>query len=214
MTPEQADRIFAAFGQADSSTTRKYGGTGLGLAICKSLVELMGGHIWLESSPGVGTTFFFEVRFQTVEARAVAVADQPPDDGDFTIPEKLRGARLLLAEDNDINRLIAYELLTDAGFDIDLAVNGLEAVRMFGENEYDLILMDIQMPEMDGFTATGIIRSGERLSDIPILAMTANAMQGDRERSIKAGMNDHVTKPLVPKLLLQTICNWLESRGG
>jgi len=105
--------------------------------------------------------------------------------------------------------LIANELLTSAGFVTDIAENGLQAVKMVEETDYDLILMDIQMPEMDGFTATGIIRSGSRQSDIPIIAMTANAMQGDRERSITAGMNDHITKPFIPYQMMSIICSQL-----
>jgi len=213
MTEEQVSKIFDAFGQADSSTTRKYGGTGLGLAICKSLVELMGGRIWIESEFGTGTTFFFTATFETVQAHDMPAADNHTDAEDYRIPAEFLGAQLLLAEDNEINRLIANELLTTAGFSVDIADNGIEAVNMVSEKEYDLILMDIQMPEMDGFTATSIIRSNAAFDHIPIIAMTANAMQGDRERSLLAGMDDHITKPLMPALLMETICNWLGKAG-
>ena len=209
MTEEQISKVFDAFGQADSSTSRKYGGTGLGLAICKALVELLGGSIWAQSVPDVGSTFYFTAVFETVSARELPHVENV-DYNEFSIPQEYLGARLLLVEDNEINQLIANEILVSAGFAIDIAGNGEEALEKVMKNGYDLILMDIQMPEMDGLTATSIIRSDDRYKHIPIVAMTANAMQGDRERSIEAGMNDHVTKPLNPRLLLETICNWLE----
>ena len=211
MTWEQASKVFDAFNQADSSTTRKYGGTGLGLAISKRLVELMGGRIWLDSSPGVGTTFFFTTVFETVEARDLSTAVDY-DVSKFVIPPESLGARILLVEDNEINQIIAFELLCEAGFSVEVADNGKQAVDKVTQNEYDIILMDLQMPEMDGFTATNILRSNEEHQNIPIVAMTANAMQGDREKSIQAGMVDHITKPLNPKILLETVCRWLSAR--
>ena len=220
MTKEQMGKIFGAFDQADSSTTRKYGGTGLGLAISKSLIELMGGTIWLESEMGVGTTFFFTAELEIKEARSLtdkngngnAAADAGNNDGDaFIVPEELLGSRILIAEDNEINQLIAIEYISGAGFNYDIANNGAEAVKMVGQNDYRLILMDIQMPEMDGLTATNIIRSNNKFDHIPIVAMTANAMQGDRDRSLGAGMDDHITKPFIPKIMLETICYWLSN---
>jgi len=209
MTQDQADRIFDAFGQADSSTTRKYGGTGLGLAICKNLVEMMGGRIWVESEPEKGTTFFFTAVFGVTEACDLSAPDHSYE-AEYNVPEELKSAKLLLVEDNEINMLIAIELLTIAGFNVSSAANGAIAVEMAAENDYDLILMDIHMPEMDGIKATGIIRSKETDKRIPIVAMTANAMQGDKENSIKAGMDDHITKPLVPRLVIDTVCHWLK----
>jgi len=210
MTPEHASKVFDAFSQADSSTTRKYGGTGLGLAISKKLVELLGGQIWLESSLNSGTTFSFTAAFETVIARSLSAADDYDLSG-FVVPHESLGARILLVEDNEINQLIAYELLSEAGFHVDVADNGKEAVAMVTQNDYQIILMDLQMPEMDGFTATSIMRANKKLHSIPIVAMTANAMQGDREKSIRAGMVDHITKPLNPKTLLETVCHWLSA---
>jgi PAS domain S-box-containing protein len=347
MTPEQAARLFQPFTQADMSTTRKHGGTGLGLTICKRLVELMGGQIWLESTPGRGSTFFFTVwlgpgaeaptgKFHPTTLRrlsALVVDDNPaareilvdalrdltervdavpsgPDaleavrrsdaedpydvvfmdwrmpemdgleaarriKGDPTLrkipdvvmvtafgreevreeaerihvsgfllkpvtksmlvdtlvsifapkeaedrrpsseiskPERLRGVRALLAEDNPINQQIAVELLESAGARVETAENGAEAVRkLLGvpfPPPYDLVLMDLQMPEMDGYQATARIRSDARFARLPIVAMTAHATMEERQRCLDAGMNDHVAKPIEPEILFATVERW------
>ena len=214
MSPEQVAGLFTPFTQADTSTTRKYGGTGLGLAISRSLVGLMGGSIWCESVKGKGSTFAFTAVFALPET---AAADQglPADDAASATSgsaepnlEALSGLRVLLAEDNDINQLIAVELLEAAGIAVDVAGTGREALELLAKNTYDLVLMDIQMLEMDGLTATSHIRSNPAYSELPIIAMTAHAMSGDRELSLERGMNDHLTKPIDPQSLYSAIRRW------
>ena len=353
LTQEQIGKLFSAFTQADTSTTRKYGGTGLGLTICKRLAEMMGGEIWVQSEPGHGSTFFFTAKFgrhakrrrstkripdlqgrrvlvvddnttsldilrdgltpmgfdvalaesgaQALAILAAAPADKPfdlvlmdwmmPDmDGIETtrrirkqaglpkIPTVImvtahgreevmrqaeqagikgflikpvgqsilynaildafgfeakkeatqhvkeghetelvahvRGARILLAEDNEINQEVARELLEGAGLLVTIANNGREAVEKAQAESFDLILMDIQMPEMDGIDAAKAIRADTRFKDLPILAMTAHAMVGDREKSIDAGMNDHVTKPIDPAELFSALARWIPPSAG
>ncbi len=207
---EQARRLFTPFTQADTSTTRKYGGTGLGLAISKKLVNMMGGEITCESAPGKGTEFSFTARFETAGGNEAAPAGKK--DRDDRGAAEVSGLKpLLLAEDNEINQIIAKELLTMQGYRVDIANNGREAVDMLRAGDYQLILMDIQMPVMDGITAAKLIRQEACYKDIPIIAMTAHAMSGDREKSIAAGMNDHITKPIEPELLYKTLQKWVSN---
>jgi len=209
MTQEQMDKLFQSFSQADVSTTRKYGGTGLGLAISKQLVEKMGGEIQVRSEPGLGSTFSFTLDFDIGQGEASRTLVSAPG------PEQLRpvqGAHILVVEDNEINQQVARELLEQAGFGVDIAVHGQEALERLEGRAYDCVLMDIQMPVMDGFTATGLIRQQERFSNLPILAMTANATVEDREQALAAGMNDHIAKPIDPAALLGSLLQWIEPR--
>lgn len=204
MSSEQLAGLFQAFVQADTSTTRKYGGTGLGLVINKQLVEMMGGQIWAESTVGKGSTFSFTVTLGISEQPSLAVKQDVP-----VKTTDLMERHVLLVEDNEINREVAIELLSDLGITVEVAENGKVGVNKALNENFDLVLMDIQMPEMDGLTATRLIRAQKSLRDLPIIAMTAHAMSGDREKSLAAGMNEHLTKPINPQKLAETLSQWI-----
>ena len=208
MTPEQAARLFQPFSQADASTTRKHGGTGLGLTISQRLLELMGGEIWLESEPGAGSTFLFTVSVG-VSAASASDARRAVEPLVDQHADRLRGLRLLLAEDNEINQQIAVELLEGVGATVEVASDGVDAVRKVLSQpmppNYDLVLMDLQMPEMDGYQATREIRSDPRFASFPIIAMTAHATIEERQKCLDAGMNGHVSKPIDPASLFDTV---------
>ncbi len=199
------DKIFDSFAQADGNTTRTYGGTGLGLSISKSLVLLLGGKIWLKSVPQEGSTFSF-----TFKAKEGLVDNLEEDKSSPDTMQKLPKLRILLVEDNEINQEIALEMLKHMGVQVTVANNGAEGLKMFEKETFDLILMDIQMPVMDGLTATRKIRqsSSPLAQSIPIIAMTAHAMSGDKEKSLGAGMNDHITKPINFNELQQILHTW------
>ncbi|MFN8635111.1 MAG: PAS domain S-box protein [Chloroflexota bacterium] len=206
---EKMGRLFRPFSQADASTTRKYGGTGLGLAISKRLVELMGGTIGVESTAGEGSRFWFTL---PLAIDASAERAQPRSDALPTLVMSDRQLRVLLAEDNVVNQRVAVRMLEKLGLRVDVVANGLEAVEATGRAPYDLVLMDCQMPEMDGFEATEAIRRREMGGmHVPIVAMTAAAMQGDRERCIAAGMDDYLTKPVARPMLISTLTRWLDT---
>ena len=206
---DKRDVIFDAFRQADGSTTRKYGGTGLGLAICSRLAKLMEGRIWVESELGQGSTFHLTTTFQ------VAAPEPDPAANDLTnmlrsvAADRVTSGRLrvLLAEDNPVNQRLAVRLLEKRGHDVVVANNGREALAMLERDSFDAIIMDVQMPDMDGLEATGRIREMERLTGVhtPILAMTAHAMKGDRERCLSAGMDGYVIKPIDPAEFVNTV---------
>jgi signal transduction histidine kinase/CheY-like chemotaxis protein len=208
---EDRTHIFDAFSQADLSHTRRYGGTGLGLAISRQIVGLMGGRIGVDSQLQQGSTFWFEVAFTPARQASanLSAALSPPAP-----PARLQG-QVLLVEDNAVNQLVAQAFLDAFGLQVTLAENGLQAVEMTAERRFDLVLMDCQMPELDGFEATLRIRARERAlgtsdSDaLKIIALTANAFEGDRERCFSTGMNDFVAKPFTQAGLQAVLCRWL-----
>ena len=234
ISPEAQTHIFDAFSQADGSTTRKYGGTGLGLAIVKQLVTMMEGNIELQSRPGEGTCFRFTAYFKVCDAHTQMQSESLAQAGTHTAVTETRcpldtaATHILLVEDNPVNREVACGMLETFNCAIDTAENGREALDATARRDYDLVLMDCQMPEMDGLTATKLIRAremeGARKSEstestsnrrVPIVALTAHAMQGDREQCLSVGMDDYLTKPFTLVQLEQVLFRWLPnwSRG-
>ncbi|MGZ4999350.1 MAG: PAS domain-containing protein [Methylomonas sp.] len=216
MDAEKQAKLFQAFSQGDSSVTRNYGGTGLGLIICKQLVEQMGGNIRVSSQENEGSTFTFTVMLGITDSAVVYCSNEPRrrPGVDTSKLQYIRGARILLIEDNEVNRIVATELLEQAQLQIDIAENGKIALEKLEKNRYDCALMDIQMPVMDGYQTTRHLRALESCKNLPVIAMTANVMSDDRNRCLEVGMNDFITKPILPETLYTTLLKWIQPQNG
>jgi signal transduction histidine kinase/ActR/RegA family two-component response regulator len=209
---EDQGRLFTPFEQADSSTTRKYGGTGLGLAISKRLAGIMGGEIGVSSRPDKGSNFWFTVRMKPVFPFANQPAAPLTCPVTSEIQSRHQGKRILLVEDDPVSQMVTRILIEDTGLEVDVADDGLQAVELATKAEYDLILMDIQMPNLNGLDATEAIRRIPGRAQVPIIAVTANAFDEDRERCMTVGMNEFVAKPIEPGRLFDAMLIWLEKQ--
>ncbi|HMK64512.1 MAG TPA: ATP-binding protein, partial [Thermodesulfobacteriota bacterium] len=211
---DKLNNLFKSFTQADNTITRKYGGTGLGLSISKQLAEKMGGSIEAESQPGQGSTFRVILRLGKAKGQNKEASSVPSSDVAFLSGDRETQGNLpvLLAEDNPVNQMVARKILERNGFQVEVAANGWEAIRALENSDYQVVLMDVQMPELDGLETTRIIRNPDskvRNHEIPIIALTANAIKGDREKCLKVGMNGYLSKPISPKALVAQLRSWM-----
>jgi signal transduction histidine kinase/ActR/RegA family two-component response regulator/HPt (histidine-containing phosphotransfer) domain-containing protein len=211
---DKLDRIFDKFTQADGSITRRYGGTGLGLTITRRLVEMFGGRIRVESTEGKGSRFYLRLPLEVAQKTKRVEMDGKDKMGLAVSLLDGRTPQILLVEDNAVNQKVVLAILNKRGFSVEVAGNGLEALKALQKSRFDLVLMDVQMPYMDGIEATRKIREEYSGTALPIIAMTAHAMTGDRERCIEAGMNDYVSKPVNPATLMHTILQYLDDARG
>jgi CheY-like chemotaxis protein len=199
--PDTIPQLFQKFSQVDNSTTRRHGGTGLGLAICRELAQLMGGQVGVESAPGQGANFWISVDLRAADETILPLPEVHSKSRLLALPGERR-LHLLVVEDNQINQVVIASMLRNAGHDCDIAKDGRDAVAAVQRSEFDGVLMDIQMPVLDGIEATQAIRAlGGKFAHLPIIALTANAMAGDEERYLSLGMNDYVAKPIEPDRL-------------
>jgi CheY-like chemotaxis protein len=209
--PEKMSRLFAAFEQADKSTTRRYGGTGLGLAITGRLAKLMGGESGAESTPGAGSTFWFSATLK--KSGEVAAPPATAVDAEVELRSRCAGQRILVVDDDPINREVALFQLEHVEFVVDMAANGEEAVTLARKNDYAAILMDVEMPKLDGLAATQQIRQLPGHWNTPIIAFTANAFDEDKKLCLRAGMNDFLPKPFLPDTFYATLLRLLLPLG-
>jgi PAS domain S-box-containing protein len=207
---DKLSTIFEAFMQANNDTARKYGGTGLGLAIVKQLAELQGGSVSVSSKEGKGTCFYFRIKYRKVQASDQAITYQPIT---YTYENEIKNVKVLLAEDNEMNQLLAQKVLTDWGWNVDVVENGIDTIEKLSKKDFDIILMDIQMPDMDGYETTHRIRNDMPAPkcNIPIIAVTAHLMSGEEEKCYKIGMNGYISKPFDSKVLYSKIASILKS---
>ena len=212
ITPEQQERLFQPFSQADNSTTREYGGTGLGLVISQKVVQMMDGEIWVESEQDVGSTFTFTVHLKKQQGSLsqTGSSDAQSKNTYNEATARLHGAKILLVDDNDINQEYIRELFEMTGITVETAFNGQEALDLLANQDFDGVLMDCQMPIMDGYEATRQIRKQEKFKDMPVIAMTANATKGDREKVLAVGMNDYIPKPFKIDAMFATLAKWIK----